>query len=273
MSKNKNPKLSEITVAIKGAGDLASGIACRLFRANIRHIYLLEIEKPLAVRRSVSFCEAVYDGNKTVEGVSALRVESASAIFSVWKDEKLAVLADPHWHSLSAQPPNVVVDAILAKKNLGTKLSDAPLVIGLGPGFTAGRDVHLVIETKRGHNLGRVLTLGRAEENTGIPGVIGGHAAKRVFRSPREGIFNTSCGIGSHVRSGDIIGTVNGSTVKAEVGGVIRGLIRPGAQVSAGLKLGDIDPRGKVEYCDKISDKARTLGGAVLEGILRKFNQ
>ncbi len=168
--------------------------------------------------------------------------------------------------------PNVFVDAVLAKKNLGTKISDASLVIGLGPGFQAGKDVHIVIETNRGHNLGRVIFQGEAEADTGIPGVIAGVAAERVFRAPKSGRFSINKEIGDRVQSGEVVAFVDSAPIKSAVDGVVRGLLRDGAKVYKGMKLGDVDPRGVKSYCYAISDKTRTIAGGVLEAILTRFN-
>jgi xanthine dehydrogenase accessory factor len=269
---NEIKPLWDLTVAIKGAGDLASGIACRLYQARIRKIYLLEVPGPLAVRRRVAFSEAVYDGKQTVEGVSAVRVDAVSELEHVWASGKIAVKVDPTWVSLVQQPPDIVIDAILAKKNLGTRLDDAPLVIGMGPGFAAGRDVHRVIETKRGHHFGRIIKKSAAEENTGIPGSIAGCTTERVLRAPADGRFESQCQLGDQVHKGQTIASVYGIKITAQISGMLRGLIRPGVMVSEGLKVGDIDPRGLERNCDTISDKARGLGGAVLEAILEKYN-
>jgi xanthine dehydrogenase accessory factor len=265
--------LQEIMVGIKGAGEMASGVAWRLWQANIRRIFMLEIPQPLAVRRKVSFCEAIYDGRMEVDGVTACRVESKTDIYCAWEKGCIAVMVDPCWKLMAEIAPQVVIDAILAKKNLGTGISEAPLVIGLGPGFTAGEDVRLVIETNRGHNLGRVLVSGAAEENTGIPGEIGGYAQERVLRAPVAGIFRTEGRIGDMVRRGEPVGDVGGSRIAAGVNGVIRGLLREGTKVDRGAKLGDIDPRGEAGYCYTVSDKALAIGGAALEAILRVYNQ
>ena len=270
--ENRKIELGELIVVIKGAGEMASAVAWRIYRSNIRRILMLETGSPLAVRREVSFCEALYDGRKTIEGVEALRVDDDEAARTAWAQAKIAVTADPEWQLLNHLRPNVVIDAILAKKNLGTDLSEAPLVIGLGPGFVAGQDVHFVIETNRGHDLGRIMTSGSAEPNTGIPGAIGGYAEERVLRAPCEGEFQARCAIGDRVKKGDIVGRVSAVNVTAKIDGVLRGLIRSSSQVEKGLKLGDIDPRGHVGYCHTISDKARAISGSVLEVILRVYN-
>lgn len=264
--------LCDIVVAIKGAGDIASGIAHRLHRANIRKLYLMEIENPLAIRRAVSFSEAVYDGEKVVEGVTAVHVTSIDDFPMVWHLGKLPVLIDPEWRSVSNLSPDVIVDAILAKRNLGSHVSDAPLVIGLGPGFKAPHDVHRVLETQRGHYFGRVIDKGSAEKDTGIPGRIAGYTTERVLRAPISGTFISQKQLGDQVNVGEAAARVNGIDVTASIGGVIRGLLRTGTKVPIGMKVGDIDPRGVVSYCHTISDKARSLGGAVLEAVLEHFN-
>ena len=251
---------------------MASAVAWRLYMAHLRRIVMLETDRPLAVRRAVSFCEAVYDGKQEIEGIQALLVATLDEIKKCWTDDKIAVVADPHWRILEELKADVVVDAILAKKNLGTNLNEAELVIGLGPGFSAGKDVHRVIETNRGHNLGRIITSGAAELNTGIPGAIEGYTEERVLRAPVGGNFVAQLKIGERVKQGDIIGRVGETEVDARIDGVLRGLIRTESQVRKGLKIGDIDPRGEVAYCHTISDKARTISGSVLEAILRVFN-
>ena len=252
---------------------MASAVAWRLYMANLKKILMLEAVSPLAVRREVSFCEALHDGHKVVEGVEAVRVENLAEIGQAWKHGRLAVAPDPQWNLLGVVQPDLVVDAILAKRNLGTRLQEARLVIGLGPGFNAGSDVHMVIETNRGHNLGRIITSGPAEPNTGIPGAIGGYAEDRVLRAPSDGNFTARRSIGDHVKAGDVVGTVKDEEVVAGIGGLIRGLIRSGTAVNSGLKLGDVDPRGQKSNCYTISDKARAIAGAVLEAVMRVYNQ
>ena len=266
-------RLNQIAVVIKGAGEMASAVAWRLYMANFRNILMLETANPLAVRREVSFCEAVHDGQKEVEKVRAVRVRSLEQVQPCWQKGEIAVMVDPLWQSIETLRPEVTVDAVLAKKNLGSKMDEAPLVIGLGPGFTAGNDVHLVIETNRGHNLGRIITTGEAEPNTGVPGAIGGFAEERVLRAPADGEFRTGHHIGCIVKKDEILGSVSGVNVRARIDGALRGLIRPNNQVTKGLKIGDIDPRGAVDYCYTISDKARAIGGSVLEAILRSHNK
>jgi len=262
--------IREIKVLVRGAGELATGVAHRLFRSGFR-LCMTEISGPLAVRRAVSFCEAVYDGAMKVEGVTAVKVGSPEEIGGAWEKGEIPLLIDPANKVKDVLRPHVVVDAILAKKNIGTEICDAPLVLGLGPGFTANQDVHVVIETNRGHDLGRLIFRGQAEADTGVPGVIGGYGIERVLRTPQAGIFHAVKMIGDTVAKGDVVASVDGAPMHAQINGVVRGLLRDGMVVSANLKSGDIDPRGKREACFTISDKARALGGAVLEAILSQL--
>ena len=255
------------TIVIRGAGDLATGIALRLYRAGLRNIIMLETAHPLAVRRTVAFSECVNRDEMTVEGITAEHITSSAHVSKVWEAGNIPVLVDPEGTSLPSLRPEVVVDAIIAKRNLGTNIAMAPLVIGLGPGFTAGKDVHAVIETMRGHFLGRVITDGPAEPNTGIPGMIGGYAIERVCWAENEGTFTTPHDIGDIVAKGDELGRVNDAPIIAKVSGVIRGLLRDKTPVKQRTKLGDVDPRGTVSYCDQASDKSMSVGGGVLEAI------
>ena len=266
-------KLKDLTICIKGAGEMASGVAWRLYMANFRRLFMLEVPNPLAVRREVSFCEAIHDKTKTVEDVVAVKADTIEDISAIWDAGNIAVMADPKWAAVKELNPDVVIDAILAKRNLGTSREEAPLVIGLGPGFFAGEDVHLVIETNRGHHLGRIITSGQAEPNTGIPGNIGGFTEERVLRAPANGDFTPQKAIGESVKKGEIIGMVGGVDVRPQIDGVLRGLIRPQSRVSKGLKIGDIDPRGEVDFCFTISEKARAIGGSVLEAVMRTYNK
>ncbi len=265
--------LMDRIILIKGAGEMATGVACRLYGANLRRILLLETVSPLAVRRHVSFCEAVHEGVAMVEGVMAVRVSNEDGVRQAWDAGRVAVQVDPQAESVSRFEPDVYIDATLAKRNLGTSVTDAALVIALGPGFEAGRDCHVVIETNRGHDLGRLLHSGKAAENTGIPGDIGGYTGERVLRAPGEGFFATDKRIGDGDRAGEVIGRVGNAEVPATIDGILRGLIRPGSRVRKGLKIGDIDPRGERVYCDTISEKARAIGGAVLEAVLAVYNK
>lgn len=254
-------------IVIKSAGEMASGVAVRLRRSGFRHILMLETAAPTSVRRTVCFSEAVYDGEQEVEGIIARRVDRNEDIASFWRAGHLAVAVDPEWRLLPFMKPEISVDAILAKRNLGTAISEAPLVVALGPGFMAGRDAHRVVETQRGHSLGRVLREGAAEANTGIPGDIGGYTRERVLRAPADGVVESHREIGEQVDAGDVVCSVGGISVRAEVAGLLRGCIRPGLDVKAGTKIGDIDPRGDPANCRTVSEKARAIGGAVLETV------
>lgn len=265
--------LKDRVIVIKGAGEMATGVACRLYRANFRRILMLETPSPLAVRRQVSFCEAIHEKTMTVEGIEAVRVSEEAELQRAWEAGKIAVRVDPQGESIRRYKPDVLIDATLAKRNIGTSAADAPLVIALGPGFVAGRDCHVVIETNRGHDLGRLITAGQAAANTGIPGNIGGYTRERVVRAPADGLFTAARQIGDPVRKGEVIGRVGTAEVTAPIDGILRGLIRPGSRVTGSLKIGDIDPRGEAGYCDTISEKARALGGAVLEALLAAYNQ
>lgn len=265
--------LKDRLIIIKGAGEMASGVACRLYRANFRRILMLETPSPLAVRRQVSFCEAIHEQQKTVEGIKAVRVTAESELRQAWQAGKIAVRVDPRGESVRRLRPDVLIDATLAKRNLGISIADAPLVVALGPGFTAGRDCHVVIETNRGHDLGRLISAGMAAANTGIPGNIAGHTAERVLRAPTDGLFTAEKRIGDPVRPGEVIGRIGTVAVTSRIGGILRGLIRPDSAVTAGLKIGDVDPRGDTGNCHTISEKARALGGAVLEALLAAYNQ
>jgi len=269
----KKKALKHLVILIKGAGEMATGVASRLFRANFRNILMLETAAPLAIRRRVSFCEAIHEHTMAVEGIEAVKVYEEYEVLEAWGAGKIAVRVDPKGESIRQFKPEVLVGATIAKRNLGTSIADASLVIALGPGFVAGKDCHVIVETNRGHNLGRLITKGTAEANTGIPGNIGGFAKERVLRSPADGLFIIEKQIGDAVRKGQVIGRVGSAEVAAEIDGMLRGLIRPSFPVTVGLKIGDIDPRGNGDYCDTISDKARALGGAVLEALLATYNQ
>lgn len=254
------------TIVIRGAGDLATGVAIRLFRSGLRHIVMLETDDPLAVRRTVAFSEAVRHDTMTVEEVTA-RAATVETYQQAWDQTEVPIIVDPAGDTLATLRPDVLVDAIIAKRNLGTNTTQASLVIGLGPGFTAGKDVHKVIETQRGHHLGRVISSGSAAPNTGIPGNIGGHTLERVYWAEHDGKFTTSYDIGDMIEKGDILGHVNTTPVTAALSGVIRGLLHNNTPVRTRTKLGDIDPRGTISYCGETSDKALSVGGGVLEAI------
>jgi len=265
-------KLRELVILIKGGGEMASGIAHRLARCHFR-VCITELPQPLAVRRGVSFCEAIYEGEWEVEGVKARLIRGAEEVPALWQQGLIPILIDPQARVREALHPHVLVDATMAKQNLGTRIDDAPLVIGVGPGFRAGRDVHMVVETNRGHNLGRLLLEGEAEADTGIPGAIAGYTVERVLRAPAAGPFFACKGIGDAVRAGEVVAHVGPHPVTAQIDGILRGLLHDGIQAEERMKVGDIDPRGKREHCFTISDKARAVAGGVLEGILLFFNR
>lgn len=254
-------------VLIRGAGDLASGIALRLHHARMQ-IVMTDLPKPTAIRRTVCFSQAIEFGKMQVEDVTAEFAENVEAARTILARGNIAVLADPQAECIGELKPDAVVDAILAKRNLGTKITDAPCVVGVGPGFTAGVDCHACVETMRGHTLGRMITDGSPLPNTNIPGLIGGFAGERVLRAPADGIFRATLQIGDMVRSGDVAGTVNGEPMHCTIDGVLRGLIADGTPVFKGMKSGDVDPRGDRSYCTLVSDKALAIGGGVLEAIL-----
>lgn len=256
---------------IKGAGDLATGVAYRFIRSGFR-VVMTELEQPKVVRRTVAFAEAVFEGTAIVEGVRARRATAERAL-DVALDGDAAVIVDPGAEVVTKLCPDIVIDAIMAKRNTGTYRTDAPVVIALGPGFAAGIDVHAVVETNRGHRLGRVILHGRAEPDTGVPAPVDGHAADRVLRAPMDGPFTSVCGIGDAVAAGDVVGHVEGEPVVATFAGCLRGLIHDGVAVTAGMKVGDVDPRAKREHCFTISDKALAISGGALEASLYLLGQ
>ncbi len=264
---------AELTIIIRGAGDLATGVALRLYRAGFRHLLMLETAQPLAVRRMVSFSEAVHLGEFSVEGITAGRVDDIQSLAEPQPNDAIPVLVDPAGESIQKLRPDIVIDGIMAKRNIGTGIEDGEIVIGIGPGFTAGKDVNYVIETKRGHALGRVIRNGSAAPDTGIPGEIGGYSHERLLRAPRAGIFEANCNIGDKVEKGECVANVNASPVVAGISGVLRGLLCSAVSVEKGTKLGDIDPRGQTDFCSIVSDKALAVGGGVLEAILEHYNK
>ena len=318
MSRNQSNNQiikKNLLIICRGAGDLATGIIHRLHRAGHR-VIALETDYPAAIRRQVSFCEAVYDGSAAVEGVTARLVPvltdtetdaetdaeidtetysglndmlaahttsekwDRSAIEAVLEAGEVPLLIDPTGESIELLKPDVVVDAIIAKKNLGTTINMAPLVIGVGPGFTAGNDVHLVIESMRGHNLARIITDGMAQPNTGVPGNIAGFTSERVIHAPAAGYIHDVRKIGDIVQKGDEIARIYPDKksydnalseyvpVNATITGIIRGLIREGYYFKKGFKIADIDPReSELTNCFTISDKARSIAGSVLEAV------
>ncbi len=258
------PSVGRPLAVVKGAGDLASGVAYRLHRVGFA-VVLTEIPAPTVVRRPVSFAEAVHFGRWTVEGVEAVRASDAGEAVAITAQGRVAVVVDPRAEIVGVLKPSLLVDAIIAKRNLGTRRDLAPAVVALGPGFTAGLDCHAVIETMRGHSLGRVIYSGAAIPNTGIPGEVGGFGAERVLRAPASGVFTGSVAIGDTVAAGDVVGHVEGTSVRSNISGVVRGLLRDGVEVTPGFKVGDVDARAEREHCFTISDKALAIAGGVLE--------
>ena len=254
-------------IYIKGAGDLASGIALRMHHARF-DIVMTDLLVPTAVRRTVAFSEAIRLGSTVVEDVSAEKAETAEQIRDCLSRDVIPVVPVPAAGIIDSFHPEVIIDAIIAKENLGTRIDDAPMVIGVGPGFTAGEDCHAVIETKRGHTLGRVIWKGSAIPNTGIPGEIGGETVNRVLRAPEDGIFHPAKDFGDIVHHGDICAYIDGNPVFAATGGIVRGMLQDGVPVTKGFKCGDIDPRGVVVDYRTVSDKAMAIAGGVLEAVM-----
>ena len=277
---------------IRGGGDLGTGAALRLHRAGWR-VLIAELAKPLAIRRAVALASAIYDGSIEVEGVIARRIDDAVEIDQVWSRDQVSVIVDPDCSIAARLAPKALIDAIMVKRNTGTQMTAAPIVVALGPGFTAGIDCHAVIETTRGHNLGRVYYHGSAEPDTGTPGSLGGQDSQRALRAPIEGVFYAQRKIGDHVKAGEMIGRVItvdvsltdsaarrlaltdrdasqplGMIVKTRIDGVIRGILHDGLIVLAKAKVADVDPRGEVSYCFTVSDKSWAVGGGVLEAVL-----
>lgn len=265
----------DVFVAIKGAGDLATGVIHRLKRSGFK-VMAMELPQPTVLRRTVAFAEAVALGQMTVEGITAQRVTMIEDIQKTLAKNFVPILVDPDGIAFKQMQPDVLVEATLSKYNSGITIHDAPIVIALGPGYEAGKDAHAVIETNRGHNLGRVYVEGNAEPNTGVPGTIGGYAAERLLRAPCAGRLYGMRQIGDHVQAGEAVAVVQSNTgavpMTAGISGIVRGLVRDGLVVSAGMKVGDIDPRAIREHCFTISDKSRAIGGGVLEAILYLMN-
>ena len=284
---------AETAVAlIRGGGDLGTGVALRLHRAGWR-VLITELPQPLVIRRAVAFASAIYDGSIEVEGAIGQRITGAAEADRVWAADRIPVLIDPDRSAAASLRPIALIDAIMAKHNTGTHLTDAPIVIALGPDFTAGVDCHAVIETQRGHYLGRVYYRGAALPDSGTPGNLGGQDALRVVRAPVDGIFYAHRKIGDRLRAGDVVGRVItvdvsltdsaawrlaaidrdasqplGIVIKTKIDGVLRGILHDGLKVAANTKIADVDPRGEVEHCFTVSDKAWAVGGAALEAVL-----
>lgn len=253
-------------ILIRGAGDLATGIAARLYHSG-HNILMTEREAPLTVRRTVAFSRAVYEGSAKVEDMEARLVHSLDEAYAVMGDGNIALIVDEAAEIRKEFCPDVVVDAILAKKNLGTKITDAPLVVGVGPGFYAGQDCHCVVETKRGHTLGQVIYDGAALPNTGVPGEVGGYTTERLLKASDDGVMEPLISIGDMVEKGQIAAYTGGEAVYAAMSGMVRGMLQKGVSVVKGMKIGDIDARCEKEHCWTISDKARAIGGGVLEAV------
>jgi xanthine dehydrogenase accessory factor len=265
-------QLKDLIILIKGGGEMASGVVQRLVRSGFR-VCVTEIPEPVAVRRAVSFCEAVFAGRTEVEGLVARRASGTEEVRHCWEEGEVPVVVDPSCAIRKCLSPDVLVDAILAKRNTGTALTDAPLVIGLGPGFRAGRDVNVVVETNRGHHLGRVIEEGEAEPDTGVPGDIGGYTWERVLRAPAGGMFRAKKRIGENVEKGEVVAEVGGVPLITSISGTIRGILHDGLTTELNMKVGDVDPRGVLDHCLTVSEKARAIGGAVLEAVMRKYNR
>lgn len=262
--------MQNLRIIVRGGGDLATGVIHRLWSAGFTPL-VLECARPAAIRRQVALCEAVYTGSATVEGMTGVLINSLSEAVAIWQAGQVPVLVDEAGDCIKVLQPDIVIDAIIAKKNLGTNMGMAPLTIALGPGFCAGTDVHAVVETKRGHNLGRVLKAGSAAPNSGIPGIIAGFGKERVLHAPAAGVLHVVQDIGSVVEQGQIIAEITAEDgvvvpVEATLTGIIRGMIREGFVVTKGFKIADIDPRQEeLANCFTISDKARCIAGSVLE--------
>lgn len=255
-------------VTIRGAGDIATGVALRLYHAGFQ-VIMLDVAQPTAIRRTVAFAQAMFDGTACVEGVTARVAKDVNEAFEMINRGEIPLLIDPEASSLEQLKPRFLVDAILAKQNLGTHRSMAPITVALGPGFNAGQDCDAVIETNRGHELGRVIYHGYTHPNTGIPGNIAGHTARRVIRAPADGVMQCHVALGDLVQEGDIVAHCGETPVIAPLGGMVRGLLHNGLEAKAGSKIGDIDPRGALADYTTVSDKARAIGGAVLEAIMK----
>lgn len=255
-------------IVFRGGGDIATGAIHKLHRSGFR-VVVLECAKPTAIRRKVCFSEAVYDGETSIENVKARLVENKNEIEQCFNENVIPILVDPDGELIDKLRPDVIVDGILEKRNIGTHINMAPITIALGPGFVAGRDVTAVIETMRGHDLGRIILQGEAMPNTGTPGVIAGVSKERVIYSTEDGVIKNQCKIGDLVEKGQSLAEINEVEIKATITGVLRGIIKNGSYINKGLKIADIDPRKEEQKnCFTISDKARSIGGAVLEAIL-----
>ncbi|MDO5716199.1 MAG: selenium-dependent molybdenum cofactor biosynthesis protein YqeB [Tissierellia bacterium] len=259
-------------IIVRGGGDVATGVIEKLHRVGFS-LLVLEAPKPTAIRRGVALCEAIYEGRYRVESMEAVRVElgDRDTIEKLWKEHLIPIAIDPEGIAIETYHPTAVIDGILAKRNLGTHRGMAPITMGLGPGFVAGKDVDVVIETMRGHDLGRLIFEGAAMEDTGVPGEIAGFGRERVLHAPCEGIFQGVSSIGDFVAKGQVVARVGNTPVKSKIDGMVRGLLRSGLLVHQGMKVADVDARKNKSSCYTISDKARTVGGAALEALFYKM--
>ncbi len=261
---------SDHLVVVRGGGDLATGVIYRLRQAGFP-ILVLELEQPLSIRRTVAVASAVLEDRALIEDLDAMKVDDIEEALEVARSGAIPVMVSPTLLQLPWEP-SVVVDARVAKRNIDTTINDAPLVVGLGPGFTAGVDCHAVVETMRGHYLGRVIWDGEATANTGVPGSVGGKSTERVVRAPTFGVLSWKVNIADMVATGDVLGDINGVPIRSRIGGVVRGLLAPGYEVEWNWKLADIDPRADASACFEISDKALSIGGGVVEAVLGWLN-
>ena len=257
---------------VRGAGDIATGVAFRLYQSGFS-VVMSDLLRPTSIRRTVCFSEAIINGVTTVEDITARFAADAEEARAILAKREIAVLADPSGETARKLEPVAVIDAILAKRNLGTTMDDVPIVIGIGPGFTAGADCHAVVETMRGHTLGRVYYSGSALPDTGIPGNIAGFTLERLLRAPKAGIFRGVKQIGDVVEAGEICAYVDEEPVVSRIRGVLRGLLPDGIAVYEGMKSGDVDPRCEISHCFTISDKAFAIGGGALEAVLHGLTQ
>ncbi len=264
-------KYSDDLIIFRGAGELASGAIRRLILAGFP-VIALEIKQPFCIRRTVSFATAVYESEAEVEGIRGKLFKVGDEALKGAREGIAAIIVDPDGDLIESLSPTVLVDARMLKKNSDITRKTAPVMIALGPGQSASEDVHFVIESSRGHDLGRVISEGAALPDTGIPGNLGGETAKRVLRAPTAGKFKSIMKLGDMVSDGDIVGELNGTAVKTEISGLLRGLIYSGVTVSKGMKIGDVDPRGNREFMHSVSDKANAIAGGVVEAVFRGIN-
>lgn len=263
----------EDIIVVRSGGDIGTAVAHKLHRSGFK-VLILEIPEPMAIRRKVAFSEAVFDGESIVEGVKSRRVNDLDEINKQWEMDNIPLIVDEEGSILRKLKALALVDAILAKRNINTRIDMAPITIGLGPGFEVGKDVHAVIETNRGHDLGRIILKGEAEKDTGIPGSIEGFTEERILRAPCAGKVKVINNIGERVKKEEVVMFVGDEPVVSKLDGAVRGCIRDGVTVFKNMKIGDVDPRGVVENCYTISDKARNVAGGVLEAVLylKKLN-